>query len=294
MRTRSQRALAGAAACAVALSAVGVLAFRVPAARRADARALAGFRGLGGSGRLDALAVHIASATPVLFVLSGLAMVAIALLRGRRRVALAVPLAMGGAVGASELLKMLIATSRHTAVLAGAQISGTSWPSGHATAAMIAALCAVLVAPPRLRGAVALAGSVAVLAVSYSMLLLGRHYPSDILGGFLLAGLTMALTLSVLWRGEAASPARLRLRRAGVSWLLLPSAAAAAAVAGGLALHAFLAPGGMQIGGSLIGGASALAAVAAALTGTLRAALRAPGRALAGPLPRRRRRQPGA
>ena len=62
-----------------------------------------------------------------------------------------------------------------------------SWPSGHATAAMSFALCAVLAAPARLRPLVAAVGAAFAVAVCYSFLALAWHYPSDVLGGFLVA-----------------------------------------------------------------------------------------------------------
>ena len=52
---------------------------------------------------------------------------------------------------------------------------------------MSLALCAVLAAPPRLRPAVARAMAAFAVAVCYSFLALGWHYPSDVLGGFLVA-----------------------------------------------------------------------------------------------------------
>ena len=73
-----------------------------------------------------------------------------------------------------------------------------SWPSGHATAAMALVLCAVLVAPSRLRPTVAALGGVFAVAVGCSLLILAWHMPSDVLGGYLLASLWMALAVAGL------------------------------------------------------------------------------------------------
>ena len=107
------------------------------------------------------------------------------------------------------------------------QIDATSWPSGHSTAAMTLALCAVLVAPPALRAATALLGGAFAVGVGYAVLVLGWHFPSDVLGGFLVAGLWTSLAVAVLHRVEAPEPAR----RPAWEPLGAPSAPGAAVVA---------------------------------------------------------------
>ncbi len=83
----------------------------------------------------------------------------------------------------------------------GDQIDDASWPSGHGTAAMTLALCAVIVAPPAWR-AVDRAGRLRVrVGLAYATLALTWHYPSDVFGGFLVAG---------LWVSLASWPARSR------------------------------------------------------------------------------------
>jgi hypothetical protein len=73
---------------------------------------------------------------------------------------------------------------------------------------MTLALCAVLVAPPALRAAAAVLGGGFAVAVGYALLVLGWHYPSDVLGGFLVAGLWASLAVAVLHRVEVPEPAR--------------------------------------------------------------------------------------
>jgi hypothetical protein len=58
-------------------------------------------------------------------------------------------------------------------------------------------LCAVLAAPQRARPFVVAAGAVFAVAVCYSFLALGWHYPSDVLGGFLVA--TVWTLLAISW-----------------------------------------------------------------------------------------------
>ena len=89
------------------------------------------------------------------------------------------------------------------------------------------------------------------------MVVAGRHFPSDVLGGFLLAGLWMALTLCVLRRRQR-SEVRIPLRR--------PAGATALAALAALAAAAALQPLGMPVGGALLAATATLALVAAALT----------------------------
>ena len=161
-------------------------------------------------------------------MLIGLTLAAIALARRRVRLALAVPLMMLAASATTELLKPAVGGVRSSDWIgAGHQIGAASWPSGHATAAMMVALCAVLVAPPLLRPLVALLGSVLAVGVSYSILMLGWHFPSDVLGGFLVAGMWVSLSLTLLWWSRATLAIRREIavgRAEPVRSLLVPGA----------------------------------------------------------------------
>ncbi len=102
-------------------------------------------------------------------------------------VALVIGIVIFGANTTTQILKPLLAAPRPPVSGLSWPISAASWPSGHATAALTLALCAVLAAPARLRPAVAALGAVFAVAVSYSFLTLTWHYPSDVFGGFLIA-----------------------------------------------------------------------------------------------------------
>jgi hypothetical protein len=71
---------------------------------------------------------------------------------------------------------------------------------------MTLALCAVLVSPPAHRATVALFGGAFAIAVGYATLALTWHYPSDVVAGYLVAGLWVSLTIAVLQRVEHAEP----------------------------------------------------------------------------------------
>jgi hypothetical protein len=106
--------------------------------------------------------------------------------RRRPRVALMIAVVLLCANETTELLKPLLAAPRDPGPWG--LVYTSSWPSGHATAAMSLALCAVIAAPARWRPAVAASMAAFAIAVSYSFLELAWHYPSDVLGGFLVAG----------------------------------------------------------------------------------------------------------
>jgi membrane-associated phospholipid phosphatase len=196
--------------CVLALALTWVVAALVPPTHVKDAVALYDFTLLGGP-RLDEVANALLQLLdPVLYTLWGLMLVAVALRRRCPRLALAVALVLGLAPLTAELLKPLLA---HPHAWVGEDwVKAASWPSGHATAAMALALCAVLVAPRRLRPTVAALGAMFVAGVGLSLLILAWHLPSDVLGGYLVGTLWAALGLA----GLRAADARLesgRLRR---------------------------------------------------------------------------------
>src|SRR5579875_2793867 len=110
--------------------------------------------------------------------------VVIALRRGRRDVALAILVMLIGANASTELLKPLAAGPRDWVAVPGILLSHATWPSGHSTASMSLALAAIISVPQRWRPVVASLMAALVVGVVYSLLTLGWHYPSDVLGGF--------------------------------------------------------------------------------------------------------------
>jgi membrane-associated phospholipid phosphatase len=204
-------ALLAAGLCAAALTLTWVVAALVPATHVKDAVALYDFTLLGGP-RLDDLAnalLHLLD--PLLYTLWGVLLIAVALRRGSPRLALAVGLVLGLAPLTAETLKPLLAHPH--ARIGGSEITAASWPSGHATAAMALVLCAVLVAPQRLRPTVALLGAMFAAGVGFSLLLLAWHLPSDVAGGYLLGTLWTALAVAGLRATEARSQHSRRLGR---------------------------------------------------------------------------------
>jgi membrane-associated phospholipid phosphatase len=166
--------------------------------------------------------------------------VLVALVRGRPWVATTIAAILLGANLTTELIKPLLAAP-HATVPPGQypSVAFGSWPSGHATAAMSLALCSVLAAPARLRPAVAALGAAFAIAVSYSFLTLGWHYPSDVFGGFLVAGVWTALGVAVLTVLEARRPSDAEtVARLPIAATLRPPAIA---LLGGLVVVALVA-----------------------------------------------------
>lgn len=132
----------------------------------------------------------------------------VALLRRRPRHALAVLVLLVGASVLAQSLKAILEHGRPHDFLGHAQIASASFPSGHATASMSLAFAAVLVSAPAWRPLVAVAGGVFALGVSESIMYLAWHYPSDVVGGFLVATACTLATVSALRAAEAKWPER--------------------------------------------------------------------------------------
>jgi membrane-associated phospholipid phosphatase len=207
-RSDTAVALLLACACAAAMFALWALAEHVFAFELRDATLLHDSTLLDG-GRLGSACkrlLHLLD--PTLFTIWGVALVLIALARGRARVALAVVALLPLAPLSAELLKPALAHP-HLSV-GGTYIGAASWPSGHATAATALALSAVLVTSKRFRPIVVGCALPFVLAVGFALLVRGWHMPSDVLGGYLLGSLWTALVVACLRASEARWPRRAR------------------------------------------------------------------------------------
>jgi membrane-associated phospholipid phosphatase len=230
---RPRTAALAALACLAGLAATGVLAYMLPAAHAHDAASLDGFVALGSS-RRDAVLERVAHlADPGVYALFAVALVAVALARRRPRAAAAVAVVSVAAPTTTEALKHLLAHPRIAEWLGPAQIASASWPSGHATASMTVALCAVAVAPAVLRPLVAVAGGLFAVGVSFAILVLHWHFPSDIVGGYLCAATWTLGALAVLrrWPDRRREAPRRRTGAAVAPAVALAAAAATAAAA---------------------------------------------------------------
>lgn len=221
-------ALFGAGMGVVLLAATWYLFHYVPIFRRADVSILSGFVQLDRP-RLDRLTNFVAGlCDPQRYVFLAVIPVAVALFRRRVRLAVMIAVVLLCANETTQLLKPLLAAPRDP--VWWSPITTASWPSGHATASMTLALMIVISAPARRRPVVAAGAAAFALAVCYSFLELGWHYPSDVFGGYLVAATWTMLGIAGVTLYEAR---RSRAAAAGVVTVGLAGAQAAAGGAGG-------------------------------------------------------------
>jgi membrane-associated phospholipid phosphatase len=178
-------AIVGAAAGVALLTLAWFATFHISLVEHADVSLFHSFGEFGMQLRIDGLAHSIArlcNEKPYLCLCAFPVLVALA--RRRLCLALEIGVILVGANLTTHVLKQLLAHPRTENL-----VSAASWPSGHTTAATAVALCCVLAAPARLRPSVAICGAAFVIAVASSLLFTNTHYPSDIVAGFLVAGI---------------------------------------------------------------------------------------------------------
>jgi membrane-associated phospholipid phosphatase len=122
-----------------------------------------------------------------------------ALVCGRRDLA-AIGLALALAADLTTLsLKHLLAAPRFDPRLGDDQIGADAFPSGHATAAYSLAFAWTVFAWSSRRQAVAVVSVAVATAVGISVVVLRWHFPSDALGGFLVAA-AWASAVCGIWK----------------------------------------------------------------------------------------------
>ena len=181
----TRRLLALALACAVLVCLLYVFFVRTDLGQRIDDAAL--------DGRADLSASEVEDADDLLQTISltsvallGGALVVVGAVRGGLSLAAASVIVLLGANVTTQLMKEVLA--RPDFVPSQAQVGlGNSLPSGHTTVAASIALAAVLVAPKRIRGPVALLGALYAAVIGVAVLTAGWHRPSDAVAAFAMA-----------------------------------------------------------------------------------------------------------
>jgi membrane-associated phospholipid phosphatase len=186
---RSSKATVGVVLGVLLLVTVYYAAFHLGRVERLDANVFNQFTSLRGRPHVSTVASDLAHlCNPAQYVWLCLIPLGIALYRRRGGLAATILLVLLGAGSTTEALKHVLPEHHNLSLIRDALPASTgTWPSGHATASMALALCLVLAVAPRWRPWAALIGAGFTLAVSYSFLTLGWHYPSDAIGGFLVA-----------------------------------------------------------------------------------------------------------
>jgi membrane-associated phospholipid phosphatase len=183
---RVKAPLAAWVACAGALVGLALVAYGIDAAQRADANLLAHF--INDGARLYPTAdtvAHLGDPLPLVLMLS--CACGVALWRSRPLDAAAAVTVVAGANLTTQVLKIALAHPRFQSVLGNNQLGAVAFPSGHATAAASIAIAFLFVVPHDWRPAVAAIGACFVAAVGCSVMILAWHFPSDVLGGVLVA-----------------------------------------------------------------------------------------------------------
>jgi hypothetical protein len=140
--------------------------------------------------------------------LLGGAILFLALLRGRPRLAVGVAALFCGSLATSELLKTLL--GRPDLVVVDSLKGAPTFPSGHMTIAMALTVGAIFVAPRRLRGGAAVLGVVFAGAIGCSLVITASHRPSDTIGAALIVTAWSAGVAAIIVRSERvrANPGR--------------------------------------------------------------------------------------
>jgi membrane-associated phospholipid phosphatase len=196
----------GAAFCLAALVLLGLFIYS-PAGTALDQHALAGATRLYQPSAEPAASAFVSLGDPAWALLIGIAIAAAALYRGRPRLAALALFVPAGAALSTGVLKLTLVQSRVCMCLADGRAGGGSWPSGHTTLATALVLAALIVAAPRWRPAVGLVGGGALAAFGAALLVMGWHYPSDVVAGLLMGALWALAGLALHELAEQRRPA---------------------------------------------------------------------------------------
>jgi membrane-associated phospholipid phosphatase len=180
--------LVGWFACTVGLAAVALLAYGSDSVQRFDASVLARFvNGSGPHSNSLASTITLLGDLPALLLMLALACT-VGWVRGRPRSIIAAIAVVAGANLTTQVFKLALAHPHARQLLGADQLEWDGFPSGHETAAVSIAIAIAFVVPARLLPAVAALGACLAAAMGWSVLVLNWHYPSDVVGGILVAG----------------------------------------------------------------------------------------------------------
>jgi membrane-associated phospholipid phosphatase len=225
--------LATAVACIGAFVVLINLAYFVRPTRSLDAAALHGFTTFGGPTINNVAEILANLCNPFPYVIGVIAAIAYALVKRGLRTAAAVTLLLAGANVSSQLLKPLLAHHRELYYTHWHlnNINDAAFPSGHATAAMSLSLAALMIVPRAYRPLTAAIGALFTVGVSFSIVILSWHFPSDVVGGYLAATTWGLVSLAALRFANERWPREGTMRQAARDAVGAPSPAALARTA---------------------------------------------------------------
>ncbi|MEV4490517.1 phosphatase PAP2 family protein [Micromonospora coxensis] len=193
-----------------------------------------------GQDRIDELVNRILNAMSVVSLLATTAVIGfIALIRGRKALALAATLLIAGANVTTQVLKHVIDRPA-LGIDPERDAVGNSLPSGHTTIAASVALALILVLPPKVRALGAFLGVAYAAVAGVATLSAGWHRPSDAVAAFLVVGVWAALAglLLLIFQREQAQVAGEDAHR--IAAAVLGVGGLAAVVVSGLAVTSLL------------------------------------------------------
>jgi undecaprenyl-diphosphatase len=151
---------------------------------------------------------------PTVIVLT--AVVALLCIWARQRMlAVWLVVTVAGSALANTLVKLGLEQARPESAEALTSAHGFAFPSGHTQAATVTYVSVVLVVgwrvwppAPLIRRVAAVAVTIVIVAVGLSRVLLGAHWPSDVLGGWLLGSAWVTAATVILLRTSIAATQR--------------------------------------------------------------------------------------
>ncbi len=207
MPRHTQRALLGALTSLGGLVIIGLVTFS-QTGRSLDESAMRGFVDLhrDWSRPLATPFVGLAGIGPAFVLCAALVMVAVR--RGRPRLAALVVFIAGCSAVTTGILKQVAADPRTCDCVADTQIGPGAWPSGHTTMAMALILSAIIVTPARWRPTAAVIGGAVAIAFTYALMVMGWHYPTEVLAGLVVPAVWALAGLAAMWAADARWPER--------------------------------------------------------------------------------------
>lgn len=140
---------------------------------------------------------------PLTFLLLAALAAAVGLKRGKGREVVAALVVVAGANLTTQLLKVLVSHPRVRSILGAEGFSWDGFPSGHTTAMASIVVAFLFVVPASWRPLLAVLGTCLVAAVGCAVVVLHRHFPSDVIGGVLVVGAWAFAALAGLRAGES-------------------------------------------------------------------------------------------
>lgn len=185
-----RHAVGGCLACLAGFAVVLVLAYWVGPAERLDRTVLDALSTRPGTllNEVAYVGFQVVDFRPA-WVLAGALAVLIALAQWRVRDAVLAAALIAGTGVLVLALKALLTNPRYQPVPVGSDAYPwkEAFPSGHSAGSLAWSLAFLSVVPRSWRRPTAIAGAVFTLYISFGVLALNYHYPSDVLAGWLLA-----------------------------------------------------------------------------------------------------------